>query len=204
MAAPPVLAFRWRTSPDTPQAQWKRDSARWGNDETVGDLRRRLAPAFSSSVDLAADYDPLLFAVDPDKRFYPDLLRTPPQRVLDWTPSTCPAEFFQRHENGEPMLVLVFTFPPATPPRAPLTPVVRPGHLATTNEILAYVDPFSVLPAELKERVGDYALNAHLEDLGKKFADRVAQLDLQYKIQQEGMRAELERMKRQLEEVCVL
>ena len=106
-----VLAFRWRTNALAPQPQWKRGTAQFAVNETVDDLRRRLALTCGSSADLATDMDPELWLCDENE--------TPMQRVdapdlLEWTPETCPPALFERHQSGRRKAVLVFTFPPAS------------------------------------------------------------------------------------------
>ena len=106
-----MLAFRWRTSALAQPKQWKRDTAQFAANETVGDVRRRLALTCGSSADVAADADPELWLCDeegaPVRR---EAVRA--SVLLAWTPATCARDLFVAHANGEPRAVLVFTFPP--------------------------------------------------------------------------------------------
>ncbi len=118
-----VVAFRWRTSPGLPRDQWKRDSAQFAPSDTVGDLRRRLAPLCGSTAELAADNDPELWLCD-EKEVLTQ--RVDALDILEWTPATCPRVLLERHYNSRRVAVLVFTFPPAAAPLpAPAAVAVR-------------------------------------------------------------------------------
>ena len=141
MASPPqTLAFRWRAEKDTPIAAWAIDSARFGEGDTVGDVRRRLAPTCGSTALLAGPLGPEVRLCDDrgNVALHPE--DTPPEVVLAWTPSTYPRLLLELHPNGRPRAVLVFTFPPADvpgpAPNAPVPPLVPLGVAAFWHALM--------------------------------------------------------------------
>ena len=117
-----VLGFHWRTSGDK-DAPHLRGSTQFLANETIDDLRCRLALECGSSAANAAAVDLELWLCKDDED------ETPAERVhevhardiLEWTPTTCLALLFEDYPSGRSKAAILFTFPPAAP-AAPAPP----------------------------------------------------------------------------------
>ena len=105
-----VLGFRWRTSGDKDAPQM-RDSTLFLPNETVDDLRCRLALECGSSAANAANIGPELWRCMDDENATPTERVNAPA-ILDWMPTTCPALLFENYPSGRSKAVILFTFPP--------------------------------------------------------------------------------------------
>ena len=108
-----VLGFRWRTS-DAPGAPQMRGTTQFLPNETVDDMRCRLAHARGSSAAATATAaGPELWLCNDDEEETPTTRQAAPE-ILDWVPTTSPTLLFERHASRRRKAVILFTFPPAT------------------------------------------------------------------------------------------
>ena len=85
----------------------------FASNETVDEVRARLAVARGSTEDDAATVGPELWLCDAATEAPTVRTDDAPKRILEWTRATCAPALFECHPGGARKAVLVFTFPPA-------------------------------------------------------------------------------------------
>jgi hypothetical protein len=176
----------------------------WGANETLDDVRVRLALNRGSDAASVESVHPSLFTLD-ENGLFSKVTGVSSFALLAWTPSTCLPALLERHANGMAKAFFFFCFPPVIP----LPPPLPEETLDRIDDLLdnAQVD-LRVFLGELwnnmktlKKSVRALAENDQSCDV-KEIKTLVASMIREIKTQSERMSADV-RMRFQIsEEVC--
>jgi hypothetical protein len=199
-----VLDYRWYLNDHEPPSQWVCGSTVWAANETLDDVRVRLALYRGSNAVSVESVHPSLFTID-ENGLFSMVDDVSSFALLAWTPSTCLPALLERHEDGRAKAFVFFCFPPATPPPPPLPEEIqdRVDNLLDHAQVELHVVLGELWDnmKTLKKSVRTLAENDQSLDV-KEIKTLVASMKKEIKTQYQRMDADVRVRFRIREEVC--